>query len=244
MPIVLFTDFGAADPYVGQVKAALAARAPRTPVYDALHDAPAFSIEPSAHLLAALAPRYPLGSIFMAVVDPGVGGSRGALVIDVDGRSFVAPDNGLLSVLWQRARERRCRGICWRPPNMSNSFHGRDLFAPVAAALAVRRVPRGWLALLPGPEVVLPGRDLGRVIYVDHYGNAMTGLRAGRAARGTCVRVGRRLLRYASTFGDVPSRTPFWYVNSLGLVELAANRANAARLLRLRVGSCVAMERV
>lgn len=241
MPIVLFTDFGAADLYVGQVKAVLAGRAPRAALYDALHDAPAFGIEPSAHLLAALAPRYPRGSVFCAVVDPGVGGPRGAVVVDADGRRFVAPDNGLLAVLWQRAARRRCRRIRWQPKALSASFHGRDLFAPVAAALAAGRVPRGWLAPQSAPAVMLPADDLARVIYIDHYGNAMTGLRGAGVAGDVRLRAGRRLLRHAQAFWRAPDGSPFWYENSLGLVEIAANQANAARLLRLRVGSAVSL---
>ena len=176
--IVLFTDFGSSDPYVGQVKAVLHRAAPRTPIVDALNDAPDFGIEPAAHLLAALAPSYPRGSVFVAVIDPGVGGPRDAIVVQAEGRSFVGPDNGLLSVLWQRAKRRRCRRIVWRPDSLSSSFHGRDLFAPVAAALARGRAPAGWLAALRAPRVLLDAADLEQVIFVDHYGNAMTGLRA------------------------------------------------------------------
>ena len=173
--IVLFTDFGCCDPYLGQVKAGLHARAPRVPVLDALQNAPSFGIEPAAHLLAALAPFYPRGSVWLAVVDPGVGGPREGIVAQVDGRSFVGPDNGLLSIVWQRARRRRCRRIAWRPARLSTSFHGRDLFAPVAAAIALGRVPRDWLSVMRAPKVLLDPRDLARVIYVDHYGNAISG---------------------------------------------------------------------
>jgi S-adenosylmethionine hydrolase len=239
MPIVLFTDFGAGDPYVGQVKAVLAARAPGIPVIDALHEAPAFGVETNAHLLAALAPRYPGGSVFLAVVDPGVGSARGAIVVDAGGRSFVGPDNGLLAVLWGRARRPRCRSVRWQPPRLSASFHGRDLFAPVAAALATGRVPRGWLAPRDAPEVLLDGGDLPRIVYVDHYGNAMTGLRAAAMPQGARLRAGRRVLSRARTFGEMRPG-PYWYENSLGLVELAANRASAARILGLKVGSRVA----
>ncbi|TMH27367.1 MAG: SAM-dependent chlorinase/fluorinase [Betaproteobacteria bacterium] len=236
-PLVLFTDFGAADLYVGQVKAVLTARAARSPLIDALHDAPAFGIEPAAHLLAALSAQYPPDAVFLAVVDPGVGGGRDAIVAGIDGRQFVGPDNGLLSILWQRARRRECRRIAWRPVPLSSSFHGRDVFAPVAAALALRRVPRGWLVPKARPDVLLPSRDLARVIYIDHYGNAVTGLRFTNA--NATLRVGRRVLRYARTF--VEARGPFWYENSMGLVEIAAPRANAARALRLRLGTRVAL---
>ncbi|HEY6820443.1 MAG TPA: SAM-dependent chlorinase/fluorinase [Burkholderiales bacterium] len=232
--MVLFTDFGSRDLYVGQVKAVLAERAPRARVVDALHDAPAFAIEPAAHLLAALAPRYPRNAVFFAVVDPGVGGPRDAIAVRADGRTFVGPDNGLLSIVWQRARRRRCWRITWRPRKLSRSFHGRDLFAPVAAALA-KRVPRGWLAPKRRLDVDLPAEDLAQVMYIDHYGNAMTGLRAASVSPNSEIRANGKTLRRGNTFEA--ARAPFWYENSIGLVELAAPRASAARLLRLKVGS-------
>jgi S-adenosylmethionine hydrolase len=233
--VVLFTDFGDRDIYVGQVKAVLAARAPRVPVLDATHDVASFAVEPAAHLLAALAGEYPRGSVFLAVVDPGVGGPRDAIVVEADARSFVGPDNGLLSIVWQRAHARRCWSIVWRPRRLSGSFHGRDLFAPVAAALAARRLRRGWLAAKAKPDVLLDPADLPCVIHVDHYGNAMTGIRF--AGAGGVLRVGGRALPYAHTFED--AARPFWYGNSMGLIEIAAPRASAARRLRLRVGSRV-----
>jgi len=238
--IVLFTDFGARDLYVGQVKAVLAERAPRVRVIDALHDAPAFDIAASAHLLAALAPRYPRGSVFCAVVDPGVGGARDAIVLRADGRTFVGPDNGLLSVLWGRARRRSCRRIVWRPARLSASFHGRDLFAPVAAALAAGRLARGWTRPSRAPRVLLGADERAAVIYIDHYGNAMTGLRAAGRARSARLRLGRRRLAFARVFEAAPRRGVFWTENSLGMVEIAANRASAARRLGLRIGRQVA----
>jgi S-adenosylmethionine hydrolase len=205
-------------------------------VLDALHDAGDFAIEPAAHLLAALAPQYPAGSVFLAVVDPGVGGKRDAIVVEALGQTFVGPDNGLLSLAWKRARRPRCWRIKWRPARLASSFHGRDLFAPVAAALAAKRAPRDWLVAKPKPEVLFDSADLPRVIYIDHYGNAVTGLRfPGR--RGS-LRVGRRALPFARTFEEAAG--PFWYQNSMGLVEIAAPRGNAARRLRLKIGSPVA----
>ena len=165
--IVLFTDFGASDLYLGQVKATLRRAAPRIPVVDALNDAPDFTIEPAAHLLAALAPRYPHGSVFLAVIDPGVGGPRGAIVVEVDGRRFVGPDNGLLSILWQRTKRARCWRIVWRPALLASTFHGRDLFAPVAAALARGRMPAAWLAASRAPRELLDTADLAQVIYEE-----------------------------------------------------------------------------
>ena len=204
---------------------------------DALHDVPAYGIEPAAHLLAALAPQYPKHSVFLAVVDPGVGGRRDAIVVRADGRSFVGPDNGLLSIVWQRARRRACWRIAWRPARLSSSFHGRDLFAPVATALAAKHPPRGWLAPKPEPDVLLDPRDLAQVIYIDHYGNAMTGLRAERFLKESKIIVRTRAISNARTFERAPG--PFWYENSMGLVEIASPRGSAAKQLGLRVGSRV-----
>lgn len=200
-----------------------------------MHDAPNFSPEAAAHLLAALAREFPANSIFLAVVDPGVGGKRDAIVVEADGRRFVGPDNGLFSILWQRARRRRCWSIRWRPRRLTSSFHGRDLFAPVAAALATK-TPRGWLAPKRAPDVLVEDGELARIIYIDHYGNAVTGLR--KKARTGRLRAGGRELAYARTFEE--AKRPFWYENSMGLVEIAAPRGSAARLLRLKIGGRVA----
>lgn len=205
------------------------------PVIDALHDAPDFGIEPAAHLLFALSKGFPSKAVFLAVVDPGVGGRRDAIVVQADGRRFVGPDNGLLSLVWRRARRRRCFRIAWRPQRLTSSFHGRDLFAPVAAGLATR-VPRGWLVRKKAPDVLLSDEELARVIYIDHYGNAITGLR--EFSKQWRLRAGGRMLQNARTFEA--ARGPFWYENSMGLVEIAAPRGNAAKRLHLRIGSRVA----
>ena len=188
-----------------------------------------------------LAPEYPRGSTFLAVVDPGVGGKRDAIVVSAGGQTFVGPDNGLLSILWQRARARKCFRIAWRPKRLTASFHGRDLFAPVAATLAARRVPGDWLAAKRAPEVLLDEDDLARVIYVDHYGNCMTGIRAKGLSRDARLLGGSRALRFARTFDE--AQAAFWYENSLGLVEVSVASGNAARVLGLRVGQAIRIAR-
>jgi S-adenosylmethionine hydrolase len=189
-------------------------------------------------LLFAIALQYSQTSVFLAVVDPGVGGGRDAIVVEAGGRRFVGPDNGLFSLLWLRGRGLGCWSIRWRPERLTSSFHGRDLFAPVAAALATK-VPAGWLRRKRAPDVLLRDADLARVIYVDHYGNAVTGLRHFKTSWK--LRAGKRTLAYARTFEE--ARAPFWYENSMGLVEVAAPCASAARMLGLKVGSAVAWQR-
>ncbi len=241
MAILLFTDFGSGDIYVGQVKAVLQGLAPGVAVIDLLHDAPAFNVRAGAHLLAALADRSAPGSVFLAVVDPGVGGARSAVVVEADGRSYVSPDNGLLSVVAARAHRSDCRRVVWQPPQLSASFHGRDLFAPVAAKLAAEGgLPEDWLARSGGLEVEFGGDDLPEIIYVDHYGNAHTGLRARGMARAASLVVGARRLAYARVFSEVAEGEAFWYENSQGLVEIAVNRGSAAQVLGLKIGDEVA----
>ncbi len=208
---------------------------------DLLNDVPACDAEGAAHLLAALAPQFPKQSVFLCVVDPGVGGARDAIVVRAEGRTFAGPDNGLLSVLWQRARRPECWRIRWRPKHLSTSFHGRDLFAPVVARLAARKPMKGWLERKRAPEALLDPCDLARVIYIDHYGNAVTGIRAENLSRKARIFIGRRSIAHAPVFEA--ARGPFWYENSMGLVEIAVPRASAARKLGLRVGYAIRIAR-
>ncbi len=175
--IVLFTDFGATGPYVGQVKAVLAREAAGLPVIDLLHEAPAMNPRASAYLLAALAPSVKGDAVFMGVVDPGVGTARRALALKADGRWFVGPDNGLLDIVGMRAQAAEWWEIQWRPAELSATFHGRDLFAPVAARLARGEAPAGARCDSPVPSRNWPA-DLAEVVYLDPYGNAATGLRS------------------------------------------------------------------
>jgi S-adenosylmethionine hydrolase len=237
--IALLTDFGAGGPYLGQMELRLAALVPDVPVIRLMSDAPAFSPELTAYLLPALTRDIPKQTLYLCVVDPGVGGERAALAVAADGNWFVGPDNGLLALVARRALECRVLRVEWGPEQMSDSFHGRDLFAPVAAmvatgagfeATAIRvddLVGCGW------PD------DLARIIYADHYGNLITGLRAEWMDRGTAIQVGGRTLRFARTFCEVPVGAAFWYENAFGLVELAVNRGRADRLLGLTLGDAV-----
>ncbi len=239
MSVILFTDFGAADLYVGQVKAVLQREAPGVAVIDLLHEVPPFDIEAGAHLLAALAPRFGPGDVFVAVVDPGVGSSRAAAVVLADGRWFVGPDNGLLSVVAARARERRLWHVTWRPKALSATFHGRDLFAPMAAVIAREGLPGERVVAVSRLDVALPADPLLRVIYVDHYGNAFTGIPAAALSQDAWLECGNVRLSHAATFSAAAKGRPFWYGNSVGLVEIAVPEGHAARVLGLRVGSPV-----
>lgn len=229
--IHLYTDFGLAGPYVGQMHAVLAAAAPAVPRIDLMHDAPRFSPTAAGCLLAAICRDLPGGGVVLAVVDPGVGSARRALVLRADGRWLVGPDNGLLAFAARRDGAAAWE-VTWRPERLSASFHGRDLFAPVAAGLAIGEAPPG-VAIDPAS---IDGADrdpaIAAIVYIDGFGNAMTGLAppAERDSRLTC---GGHVLSRACTFSDVPPGEAFWYENALGLVEIAVNQGNAAARLGL-----------
>lgn len=235
--IALFTDFGPTGPYVGQMHAAIARSQPAPTVIDLMHDAPAFDPTSAAHLLAALADYLPAGTVVAGVVDPGVGTERRALVVEADGQWFVGPDNGLFDVVAARAAAVRRWRITREPDTDAATFHGRDLFAPVAAAI-VRGEP------VPGEPIEDPvppeaGRDRGAVIYIDAYGNAVTGLRATGRSRTGVVTIGERHVPGARTFAHVVPGDVLWFPDSMGLVELAVNQGSAAGHLGLCIGTAV-----
>ena len=141
--IVLFTDFGLKGPYTGQMKAVLCRMAPGIPAVDLFADAPVGNPRASAYLLAAYAEWFVAGTVFLAVVDPGVGGTRPPIILEADGRWYLGPGNGLFELVERRATSKRSWDIDWKPERLSASFHGRDLFAPVAAMLARGEPPPG-----------------------------------------------------------------------------------------------------
>ncbi len=247
--LVFFTDFSRRGPYVGEMTAAARAYLePGQPVIDLCHDAPAFRPDLAAYLLAAQAraPVWPARDCaFCCVVDPGVGTERGAVILAVGERRFVGPDNGLLAVL---ARQAQARGeavaayrLTWRPKGLSPSFHGRDLFAPAAARLLRNDPPPNAplsVDALVGADWPL---DWPGVVYIDGFGNAMTGLRAEAVRAGQQLSTGGQAIPWAQTFADVPVGAPLAYRNSDGLAEIAVNQGGAAAQLGLGLGDAVAL---
>jgi S-adenosylmethionine hydrolase len=241
--IVLFTDFGLAGPYTGQVKAVLHHEAPGVPVIDLFADAPQSNPKSAAYLFAAYAGWFPPGTVFLAVVDPGVGSERAPLAIEADGRWLVGPGNGLFEILRRRAAHTRLFEITWRPEGISQSFHGRDLFAPVGARLA-----RGEAAPGEPRESDFERHpdwpdDLAEIVYIDHYGNAIIGLRATMLSPEARLLAGGRSMPRARTFSSVTAGSAFWYENSNGLAEIAVNLGRADAALGLAIGSAVAIVR-
>ena len=233
--ITLFTDFGIQGPYTGQLRAVLLDLCPEIPHLELFSDLPVQNVRASAYLLPAYTSCLPEHTVNLCIVDPGVGGERKALAIKADRQWFVGPDNGLFSLIVRRAEQHEIRQITWRPDSLSSSFHGRDLFAPVAAMLASgrslpdRRIEMAEICLPDWPE------DLYEIIYIDRYGNAITGVRARQIDRRAILRVAGQSLSYARTFCEQEEGQCFWYENSNGLIEIAANRTSASELLGLQI---------
>lgn len=239
-PIILFTDFGYEGPYVGQMKSVLNRLAPDAPVIDLMHDVPHQSVQAGAYLLGALFGDCPSDSVIVAVVDPGVGSDqREPAVLKVGDRWIVGPGNGLFSNVVQRTEGAQASLITWRPERLSASFHGRDLFVPVAAQISRGQFPPSHACDISAVTNLDWSPDLAQVIYIDGFGNAMTGIRASEISENEEIRIGNVPLARASTFADVSPGSAMWYENSLGLVEIAVNQGRADQELELSIGHSI-----
>jgi S-adenosylmethionine hydrolase len=237
--IVLFTDFGLQGPCTGQMKAVLCQMAPVIPAVDLFADAPVGNPRASAYLLAAYAEWFAAATVFLAVVDPGVGGTRPPIILEAEGRWYVGPGNGLFELVERRATSKRSWDIDWKPERLSASFHGRDLFATVAAMLARGQPPPGQPRTDETHRRTDWPDDLSEIVYIDHYGNAMSRLRAFTLPHDARLVAAGQLLQRAGTFSDRSPGTAFWYENSTDLPRspLIRGALTASSTLRLVVPS-------
>ena len=240
--ITLLTDFGTVDGYVGEMKGVLLSLAPDADLVDVTHDVPPQDVERARLTLARVWRRFPHGTVHLVVVDPGVGSTRAALAVQSDGRCLVGPDNGVLSPALLLPGARAVELML--PSGASATFHGRDVFAPAAAALA-RGEPIDGL----GPAVTAPvirrtaeptrgadGALHGQVIVVDRFGNAVTNL---VGLRGGIVHAGGLELPLRRTYAEAAVGEPIALVGSTGFIEIAVRNGDAARTLNLARGSIV-----
>lgn len=240
--ITLLTDFGTADGYVAEVKGVLCSLAPEAAIVDLSHEIPPQDTELARLTVARYWRRFPRGTVHLVVVDPGVGTARAALAVASDGRYLVGPDNGALSpaLLLGDAQ------VVALPvgPNAARTFHGRDVFAPAAAALA-NGIPIGSLGesmsspmVRRTPEATRrdDGAIIGEVIAIDRFGNAVTNL---VGARSGVVAAAGRPVPVRGTYGDVPAGSPVALTGSSGLLEVAVRDGSAAQVLGLARGATV-----
>jgi S-adenosylmethionine hydrolase len=258
--ITLLTDFGTADYFVAAVKGVILGLNPQACIVDITHDVPAQDIESAAYTLLAAYSAFPAGTIHVAVVDPGVGSARRAIVIELGEQFFVGPDNGLFSYVCDSRADESFKAFAltnekyFRLP-VSATFNGRDVFAPVAAALSLGVKPKELgpaitdLVRLPSLKIitVATGNLQARIIHIDRFGNCITNitpsdLPAKRIEAGVSLRVKGKLVKSFKTHFAEQSTTcekVFAIWGSAGFLELAAANASAARLLQARRGDPV-----
>ena len=244
MPIVtLLTDFGTSDSYVAEMKAALLSGAPDAVLVDLSHTVAPGDVRAAAYLLGRTWHRFPAATVHLAVVDPGVGTTRAALAIAAGGHRFVGPDNGLFTAV---LRDHEVEVVALAvPAGAAPTFHGRDLFAPAAAAL-LRDAPLHTLGtpFLGIPERLATGEPryegksiVGEIVYVDRFGTLVTNLTVETVPSYAVLEVeGLEIGRLRRTYGDVPTGGLLAYEGSGGAIEIAVRDGSAARRLGMGVG--------
>lgn len=269
--IALLTDFGARDPFVGIMKGVIAQIAPEARLVDLTHAIPPGDILRAALALWQAVPYFPQGTVFLCVVDPGVGTSRRGVLCHNDRATFIGPDNGLFTFVtspetpaWELANPD------YQLPAVGSTFHGRDIFAPAAAHAALGAPPASFgspvnqLTRLPDPRLAVSpdGALLGEVLYADRFGNLLTSLglfnkRGGQLyfdpwlpgpppmrfnpTRARLVLPDGQTLRFAETFYRLPAHTRGFVIGSSGLLEIAARGASALEALGLQRGAALSL---
>ena len=255
--ITITTDFGSKDPWVAAMKGVICSIVPDAPLADLSHDITPQNVLEGALFLAAAIPYFPAGTIHLVVVDPGVGTSRKPIVAQCAGQYIVCPDNGILTVLEQSHPVEAVHHIKnkkYRLPACSATFHGRDIFAPAAAHLALgKKMSSFGPALKSHHRITVPEATLdadnqlhGEVIHVDHFGNCITNISEAMLDDHGDYRVqvaAQTLSPIHRTYADVPPGMPLALFGSTGNLEIAASMSNAAESLDLHQGAPVTLYR-
>jgi hypothetical protein len=248
--IVLLTDFGLKDPYVGILKGVIASKAPEARIIDLSHEVSPQNVAQAAFFLRASTPHFPQGSLFVCVVDPGVGSRRNILWVKTRQHQFLAPDNGVLSWIEDPILESRTvANRRWMNPDISNTFHGRDIFAPVAAQLI-----QGKPGHLLGPETVktvscpwpktllISDKIAGEIIFIDRFGNCISNIESSKL-RGLRFKRepqiffrGKNLGPLRRHYAEVLKNRPLCLTSSFGLLELAVREGSFAARFKAQIG--------
>lgn len=256
--IGLLTDFGLADPYVGQMKAVLNKKAPTCAVLDISHDVEPFNVTQAGFFLAASYVHFPKDAVILSVVDPGVGSGRRIIGLQLDERLLIAPDNGLLSLALSTAWSNDIRAFDLSqainaPDKVSHTFHGRDVFAPLAAWLALGGNPAGLGGEIDPASLVScdwskptieKNRATAHVLHIDRFGNCVLNLEAGSLGTPTGLQLTSPAggpVAYVTTYADMPEGAPGLLEGSQGFLEIAVNQRSAAKGFGLSIGDEIAL---
>jgi len=254
--VTLTTDFGLADGYVGTMKGVILSIAPGAHLVDVSHDIAPQHVRQAAYVLSRAAPYFPRGTVHLAVVDPGVGSARRPLLVQTSDACFVGPDNGLFTFALEQPSAQAYeldRREFWRP-GVSATFHGRDIFAPVAAHLANGRLPADLGTPVADPlrlpeliaVQVKPGHLRGHVIHIDRFGNLITSIPGAWVTEGgwVCDIAGRRIVGIQPTYAAAQPGTLLALISSNDTVEIAVRDGSAAALLGVQIGALVDLQRI
>jgi len=248
--IALLSDFGTHDPFVAMMKGVLLSKAPGLSLIDITHQIPPQDIKTAALYLMAAIPYMPKHTLFMAVVDPTVGTGRGIIWARTENYQFIAPDNGLISWVEQKEKIKEARFISNSSlfmDSISSTFHGRDIMAPVAAAIA-RGLSEKKIGpvfdeyrRLPFPLPVKAGnRVTGQVIAVDHFGNAITNIKREYLSARTVFNIADRMMKGLKlTYASVPEGEAMALMGSFGFLEFSVRNGSFARTFDVKPGSPV-----
>lgn len=247
MILTLLTDFGAGDPYVASIKGVILKINPRARMIDIAHDLPPHQIRSAAWILNCFWKFYPLGTVHLAVVDPGVGGSRRAIIVTKKGHVFVGPDNGIFSYLYDSDFSvYEIKNSKYTLKKVSDTFHGRDIFAPVAAHISkgvkVEEIGKPIIdpVRLQIPQPVVTPQDIqGSIIYIDHFGNLITNIKR-ELFENVCgdgpveiVVKNKRIKEISASYDQNPPGSLLAIWGSESTLEISANLSSAAKLLRI-----------
>lgn len=256
--IGLLTDFGLSDPYVGQMKAVLARKAPACTVVDISHDVAPFNVAQAGFFLAASHVHFPEDAILLAVVDPGVGTDRKIIGLQLDGQLVIAPDNGLAALVLKASKAKTVRAFDLSlamdaPKSVSHTFHGRDVFTPLAAwmALGGSRTELGG-EIDPSDLVshdwsqpaVASDHAEGHVLHIDRFGNCVLNLPAGslpEVATVTLSPLSREPIHCVDTYGELGLGASGLLEGSQGFMEIAVNQRSAADKFGLTMGDAITL---
>src|SRR5882672_1217397 len=255
--VALLTDYGLQDSYVGILKGALLSVNPAARLVDITHEIPPQDVREGSRVLSAARAYFPVGTVFVAVVDPGVGTDRAILGVEMDRHFFLAPDNGLLGFLDRTGRIRRIVRVTetrYFLKPVSRTFHGRDIFAPVAAHLAkgldLSKLGPG-IGRMTTAETVAPRKSAGggiegEVVSIDRFGNLITNIPGELlpASDGVRITVGRRVVRALSrSYADAKKGALLALVGSTGHLEISVNQGSARKAARIQRGDRVLVTR-
>ena len=251
--VSLLTDFGHDDEYVGVVKAVILGYSPATQIVDICHTIPPQDIRSAARMLEAAYPFFPEKTVHLAIVDPGVGTERDIVMAESGDHLFIAPDNGILTAILQSSELTNCYRLSAMPTTqVSSTFHGRDIMAPVAGKLAAgtpiselgdERDPEQCVVLPPSLVQITEREIIGEVIAIDHFGNIATSIKAEHIHMPLSdVEIeisGVIIPGIVNTYAEVEISSMAALIDSRGNLEIAMNQGNAARQLGSKKGDCI-----